>query len=196
MSLSFWVRDYLYEPIAMNKRSWGKWGIAYALVITFVLLGLWHGGSWNFIIYGAIQGLVISYEMLTQKQRSLVLDKLPQALSNTYGVIRTFAIFSISLLFFKIESLGDVTYVINHFFDGINLSYKALQLGLRDHDLITCMISVVLVFLYEFSESKWNLEQKFKNQPIVIRWAFYYLMLILVFCNGAIGNTDFIYLQF
>jgi len=196
MSLSFWVRDYLYEPIAMNKRRWGIWGIAYALIVTFVLLGLWHGGSWNFVIYGAIQGIVITYEMLCAKQRSSFLKRLPSSLSATYGVLRTFVIFTFSLLFFKIEGIGNVSYVISHLFDGVDSSYKELNLGIRDHYLIMCFLSIVLVFAYEAVESKWNLKQSFKNKPIVIRWAFYYLMLILVFYNGALGNTDFIYLQF
>ncbi|MEI3419587.1 MAG: MBOAT family O-acyltransferase [Butyricimonas faecihominis] len=57
MSLSFWVRDYLYQPIAASKRYWGQWGIVYALVVTFVLLGVWHGAGWNYVIYGLIKDL-------------------------------------------------------------------------------------------------------------------------------------------
>ncbi|MCT4643934.1 MAG: hypothetical protein N4A74_03025 [Carboxylicivirga sp.] len=196
MSLSFWVRDYLYEPIAMNRRSWGKWGIAYALIVTFILLGLWHGGSWSFIIYGAIQGLVITYEMLSEKQRSSLLSKLPSGLAKTYGILRTFLIFSISLLFFKIENIADVGHVLSHAFDGVDSSLKELNLGIKDHNLIMCLSSIVLVFFYEYAESKWDIKQWFNKKPTAVRWAFYYLMLILVFCNGALGNTDFIYLQF
>ena len=43
MSLSFWVRDYLYLPLSSNLRGWGQWGVFLSLALTFTGLGIWHG---------------------------------------------------------------------------------------------------------------------------------------------------------
>lgn len=60
MSLSFWVRDYLYLPLSSSLRGWGQWGVFLSLALTFTGLGIWHGAGWNFAVYGLIQGVIIS----------------------------------------------------------------------------------------------------------------------------------------
>ena len=69
MSLSFWVRDYLFVPLTASLRSWKSAGIYVSLLVTFSLLGLWHGIGLPFLIYGLIQGLLICWEMRTQNVR-------------------------------------------------------------------------------------------------------------------------------
>lgn len=196
MSLSFWVKDYIYEPLAFNKRSWGIWGISYALLVTFILLGLWHGDNWNFIIYGAIQGAVIIYEM----QRTKWCTKWKQYLSgkwfSVYGIIRTYFIFSISLLFFKIEKFTDVSYVLRHIFDGVNATYKEINLGMRDHNIIVLALAIGLMFFYEYANNKWDVWGKLELKSTPVRWSVYYLLVIIIFSFGDFGATDFIYLQF
>lgn len=192
MSLSFWVKDYIYEPIAFKKRNWGIWGIIYALLITFMLLGLWHGDSWNFIIYGAIQGLVITYEISRIKWTK----HLSGVWFKTYNIIRTYLIFAISLLFFKIEKLVDVIYVFNHIFDGITTSFKELNLGLSDHNIIVIFSAIIIMFIYEYTNSKWGIWRKFDQKSITVRWSVYYLIIFIIFSCGDFGATDFIYLQF
>ncbi|WP_202964454.1 MBOAT family O-acyltransferase [Algibacter lectus] len=68
MSLSYWLRDYLYISLGGNRKGIK---ITYRnLMITMLLGGLWHGSSWNFIIWGGIHGLVLSMEKLINTYRS------------------------------------------------------------------------------------------------------------------------------
>jgi alginate O-acetyltransferase complex protein AlgI len=62
MSLGTFLRDYLFTPIAFNKRHWGQAGTVYALIVTFALSGLWHGASWNFILWGLYFAVLIIVE--------------------------------------------------------------------------------------------------------------------------------------
>ena len=62
ISLGSFLRDYLFTPIAFNRRHWGKWGTIYALIVTFALSGLWHGASWNFVLWGLYFALFILLE--------------------------------------------------------------------------------------------------------------------------------------
>ena len=64
ISLTSFIRDYLFLPIAIKRRYWGKWGIIYAFTISFSLVGLWHGASWNFILWGVLHGVFLITEHL------------------------------------------------------------------------------------------------------------------------------------
>ena len=61
ISLSTWLRDYLYIPLG-GSRMKNNIGVARNLLITMVLGGLWHGAAWNFIIWGAYQGILLTFE--------------------------------------------------------------------------------------------------------------------------------------
>lgn len=62
ISLTSWIRDYLFLPMAFKRRYWKKWGIIYAVTITYFFVGLWHGASWNYVIWGLYNGLFIILE--------------------------------------------------------------------------------------------------------------------------------------
>ena len=196
MSLSFWVRDYLYQPIAASKRYWGQWGIVYALVVTFVLLGVWHGAGWNYVIYGLIQGLIISYEMVTVAYRNKVETSVGKHVFGAYSILRTYLLFAFSLLFFRLSSLSDAGYMISHLSFNLHTSIKELRLGMTDQECIVTGVAVVLLFLYEYFMSKQDLLQALNQRHRIIRWGVYYLLVLLMFLFGQFGSEDFIYLQF
>ena len=196
MSLSFWVRDYLYQPIAASKRYWGQWGIIYALVVTFVLLGVWHGSGWNYVIYGLIQGLIISYEMITVAYRNKVATDVGKHVFGVYSILRTYLLFAFSLLFFRLPSLSDTGYMISHLSFNLHTSIKELRLGMTDQECIIVGVAVVLLFLYEYFMSKRDLLQALSRRHGIIRWSVYYLFVLLMFLFGQFGSEDFIYLQF
>ena len=77
ISLSSWVRDYLFLPLSSFTRRWGQWGVAASLMVTFIALGVWHGAGWTFAVYGFIQGLVIVWELRTERIRNKVRNNLP-----------------------------------------------------------------------------------------------------------------------
>jgi len=64
MTLSSWIKDYIFSPLAMQMRYLGKAGIFIALMVTFIVCGIWHGPTWNYIIWGVFQGLLLGIEDL------------------------------------------------------------------------------------------------------------------------------------
>lgn len=196
MTLSFWVRDYLYQPIAASKRYWGQWGVIYALIITFVLLGLWHGGGWNFVIYGLIQGLIISYEMLAAGFRGKLEGFAGKRVFGVYSMVRTYLLFAFSLVFFRLDTLSDVWYMFSHLSLSLPHGVKELRLGMPDHDLIILIGAIILLFVYEYFMSKRDLLKAVAQQRAVVRWGIYYLFIFLFLVFGEFGSKDFIYLQF
>lgn len=82
ISLSTWFRDYLYIPLGGSRT--GKWKIYRNLLIVFFITGLWHGASWNFIIWGLFHGLFIVLERLGLAP---ILSKAPQFLARLYTLL-------------------------------------------------------------------------------------------------------------
>jgi alginate O-acetyltransferase complex protein AlgI len=97
ISLSTWLRDYLYIPLGGNRRGSTR---TYANLATVMVLGgLWHGASWNFVIWGAIHGLMLGFERLQGK------DSLYRHLPGPMRTAITFVIVCFAWVFFRAETL-------------------------------------------------------------------------------------------
>ncbi|MDA0323540.1 MAG: MBOAT family protein [Verrucomicrobia bacterium] len=99
LSLSTWLRDYLYIPLGGNRGSSGRTYVN--LMMVMLLGGLWHGSSWNFVIWGAIHGGMLAVERLMG--RTSFYARLPRPVS----VLITFLIVCIAWVFFRAPTLGD-----------------------------------------------------------------------------------------
>lgn len=196
MSLSFWIRDYLYLPLSSSMRRHGQAGVCISLFLTFVGLGVWHGAGWNYVAYGVIQGIVILYEMKTSAFRTRVKNWLGNPIFTTLSIIRTYLIFAISLLFFRLDSLSSAIYYIRNISFQVNTSWKEINIGMSDHNCIVAGSALVLILTYEYLMSKRNLLDSLEKRPTWIRWGIYYLLAIVLFCVGQFSSDSFIYLQF
>jgi alginate O-acetyltransferase complex protein AlgI len=118
ISLSTWFRDYLYIPLGGNRRSPTRTYIN--LIIVFALCGLWHGASWNFVIWGLFHGLFLATE------RTFVgrgINALPQPLRHIY----TLLIVTVGWVIFRIESMTDaMSYLLamSGFASGAGVKYS------------------------------------------------------------------------
>lgn len=193
ISLSSWVRDYLFLPLSSLTRRWGQGGVAASLIVTFIALGIWHGAGWTFAVYGLIQGLVIVWELRTEKIRSKVRKRIGERL---LSVVRTYLIFAVSLVFFKAQSVSDAFYFLRNLSFQTRASWKEINIGMSDHICIVAGSAFLLILLYDFFMSKGDLLLRLEKQPAFVRWIVYYLIVFAVFAYGKFGTENFIYLQF
>lgn len=196
MSLSFWVRDYLYLPLSSGMRRWGQWGVFLSLSLTFAGLGAWHGAGWNYIIYGLIQGLIIFYEMKTATIRNKIKNWIGNPLFTTLSILRTYLLFAFSLIFFRLESVSDALYYIRNISFSTHASWKEVSIGIPDHNCIVAGSALVLILVYEYIMSKRDILEALEKQPMLVRWSIYYLLAIMFFTLGQFNSDSFIYLQF
>ncbi|APR99375.1 MBOAT family O-acyltransferase [Pajaroellobacter abortibovis] len=103
MSLSTWLRDYLYIPLGGSRGR--EWKTYRNLMITMLLGGLWHGASWNFVLWGMLHGVALSVNRYWGK----VQDRLPQISSGFkafLGILLTFHYVCFCWIFFRAPTLG------------------------------------------------------------------------------------------
>jgi alginate O-acetyltransferase complex protein AlgI len=103
ISLSSWLRDYLYVSLGGSRHGLKR--LCFALAATMLLGGLWHGASWNFVIWGALHGGVLAAERLWREFRPAGWPGLPAWL----GILFTFHIVLLGWIFFRTASFGDAT---------------------------------------------------------------------------------------
>ena len=117
ITLSSWVRDYLFLPLTRGTRSRLK--IYFALALTMVLLGLWHGASWNFVIWGVYFGVfIIAYRIFQQKFDAGALGLITEHRAfHPFKVMITFLLLILAAAFFRPKNLNDVGVVLFSFFD-------------------------------------------------------------------------------
>lgn len=109
ISLSTWFRDYLYIPLGGSKG--GKLATIRNVLIVFTISGLWHGASWNFVVWGFLNGLLFLPLILCGLNRrnldSCSAGRLFPTLRDSAAIITTFSLVCFCWLFFRSASLGD-----------------------------------------------------------------------------------------
>ncbi|HWB47779.1 MAG TPA: MBOAT family O-acyltransferase [Stellaceae bacterium] len=109
MSLSFWVRDYLFLPLRAKWRRAGHRGMVAATVLSFTILGIWHGAGWQFAIYGSAFGVLAVASLYTLKYRDAVYARLgvPALAVRIIRAVITFILFALVLVLFRADYLDD-----------------------------------------------------------------------------------------
>jgi D-alanyl-lipoteichoic acid acyltransferase DltB (MBOAT superfamily) len=107
ISLSTWLRDYLYKPLGGSRR--GTWATYRNLMITMVLGGLWHGASWNFVIWGTLHGGALAVTRMWQRAHG---EKAPTALGSVVATVATFHFVCLAWIFFRAPTFSHATLAI------------------------------------------------------------------------------------
>jgi alginate O-acetyltransferase complex protein AlgI len=113
ITLSFWLRDYLYIPLGGNRL--GRRRASLNMIITMVLGGLWHGASWTFVVWGFLHGLGIAVVHL---YRDALRAGRMFALPVWLGVLLTFHFVTLLWVFFRAPTLGKAASMLRGFFGG------------------------------------------------------------------------------
>lgn len=141
ISLSTWLREYLYFPLGGNRK--GKGRTALNLLVVMFLGGLWHGASWNFIIWGLMHGGLLGME------RSLGRKSLYFKLRRPARVTMTFVLVVIAWVFFRAETLPGALNYLGSMFSLITVPQTSLLVGgivYQPYYVIVMVLSAIVVW--------------------------------------------------
>lgn len=197
MSLSRWFMDFVYIPLGGSRKGLSRTCIN--ILIVFMIVGIWHGAAWNFVVWGAFHGILMAMERLSSKLFGNRI-RLPILLKIAY----TYSMVSFSWIFFRANNFTDAVYVIEHGVVGlksyINFNYLWATLNQL---FITNKIEMLITFglfltaiCIEVISNRTSLGQIIKKQPAVIRYIIYvFLILTIVHLRNA-NIKEFIYVRF
>jgi len=201
ISLSNWLRDYVYIPLGGNRCSKLRKNIN--LLITFFVSGLWHGASFTFIVWGMIHGFWQVVENFVRDFKKKHFSKYEEKkwyvlLNRVLGLIITFSVVAFAWMFFRANSLAECLFIIK------NASIKGSvlggfqEMGMTKVSIIKCFCSGFLVIVYDFFSRKRDLLKEMGRLPLIVRWIIYVgvTVLTVVTCIHEGSNASFIYFNF
>ncbi|PKP20992.1 MAG: membrane-bound O-acyltransferase family protein [Bacteroidetes bacterium HGW-Bacteroidetes-21] len=195
ISLSNWLRDYLYTPLAISTRNWGLAGILFSSIITFTLCGLWHGANWVYVVFGLLHGLALSYEILTRKQRKKWSKKTPVFIYDSLSMLLTFIFWNITLVFFRSASIHDALGYFKGMFSTSLFSAPHPDIGVNPLT-ISVLIPLFIIFEWMQRDKQHAMQIDSTRMSRPVRWACYFLLIFLIGMLGNTGDVPFIYFQF
>lgn len=207
ISLSKWLRDYLYIPMGGNKCS--PWKKRRNLMITFLISGLWHGAGWNYIVWGGLHGVYSIVGEMTQTFR----NRCGQFLHiNTkcfswrlFQRIITFALVTFAWMFFRAQGMRDAIAILQQVitqFDFLAIfTEKIYLLGLNEKWFRGLFAAILGILLVEgMHEKGYSIGKLLSKQNIAFRWlcymSFLFYLLIHVLQDYGAQASQFIYFQF
>ena len=185
ISLSSWFRDYVYIPLGGSRCSKARWMLN--IMIVWSLTGLWHGASYNFILWGLYYGVLLMMEKLLFKK---YLDKL-----KGINYIITMLIVLVGWVFFNSSSVDQIIYMIRNLF-GFNGSFSLILLNNQG---ILYLLPYMLIAIIGMGPWINQLFIKIRNNTIGFTIYDIYLVVILVVCLIFLINDSynpFIYFRF
>jgi alginate O-acetyltransferase complex protein AlgI len=200
ISLTTWFRDYVLYSLPYVKNKKILMSLMYRnLIITYLLMGLWHGASWNFVIFGLLNGVLLVVETITERQRSWLfersgLDKVP-VLKGMISNIITFMILISTMVFFRAKSLAECGMIFSNsfYFSNTGLALKAI---LKDYEVLFGILMVIFLMTVEYLHEKYDLVRIVAKRPVAIRWAGYIGFVFFVLLMGVLHKQAFLYFQF
>ena len=210
ISLSTWLRDYLYLPIAYsltrkltNKKYFAirsdKLIYFLSTTVTFLICGFWHGANWTFVFWGFIHGSFLVLSLVTKKIRKNISNYFFSnrffSIQKAWKLVITFIMISFSWIFFRSNSMSDAVTILKKIFTLSGSLYIP-----QDDDIIVpfyALIGIIILIAaeikIEFYAGKFPLMH---NKNIIIRYAAYSFIIIAIMLMGVFDGGQFIYFQF
>lgn len=208
ISLSSWFKDYLYIPLGGNRK--GKIRKYFNLMVTFLVSGLWHGASWNYVIWGGLHGIYQVFgEILAPVRKKLV--KVFKVNDGVFSyklgqILFTFSLTSLTWVFFRAETIREALYFFKRMFTVWN-PWVFFNEGLYEYGLDRVEVNILFAALFvlllaEFLKyfKKQRISEFLMEQNLWFRWIVVIGMIVACVVYGEYGisfdSNQFIYFQF
>lgn len=187
ISLSSWLRDYLYIPLGGNRKGATRTKIN--LMLTMLLGGLWHGAAWTFVVWGALHGIYLILQRVVADSASRVLHSI---VCRFLGWVSVFSGVLLAWIFFRAQSFSEAFLVIEKI-----VSMDRFELGtiLRRLFFLKGILLIVFVFGLEWLSTRIDFDALARRHGFV-NSLFVVFVLLLLSLFGMFGGGAFIYFQF
>ena len=182
MSLSRWLRDYLYVPLGGNRLGRARTYIN--LMITMLLGGLWHGANWTFVAWGGLHGAYLAVERL------LGIDKLERdQLTSGQAWLRR-------ILTFHLVCLSWVLFRSPNFHHAAKTVWRILTFAQGETLNLAPLACILSIIVLQTVKLKIDFHMIFMRRPMLARWTVYASVALLIVALSTARSPEFIYFQF
>lgn len=191
ISLSSWLRDYLYIPLGGNRK--GRLRTYINLLITMLLGGLWHGAHLKFTVWGGIHGLGLAIEKVLSNLKLLSIHSVSVSTRLVRGII-TFNVVCLSWIFFRANDFNAATDMLSHIFT--NFGFKTVpDIAIAFSDVFLVLALGFIVHLLPYNAKEY-LRGRFISMPLILKFFAVLLIVIVLIQFQTMELKPFIYFRF
>ena len=185
MTLSRWLRDYVYIPLGGNRKGGRRTYVN--LLLTMLIGGLWHGAGWTFVVWGGLHGLYLAAGRL---RRGGTAEEHQRGLTLWRKRIVTFHLVCLAWVFFRADSFGTATDVLTGLFTRWGQPSPLVTFGV--------VAAILAGIASQYLPSSWPraLMERFSRLPVVAQATVLGLGLMVTSVMGPEGVAPFIYFRF
>lgn len=198
ISFSSWILDYIFKPLQMQFRYWRNIGTAAALIVTFLVSGIWHGASWCFIIWGTLHGFYLAASVFYRPFQKKIYNKLgleKTVVQKVWQTLVTFHLVCFAWIFFRAASVSDALYVVVHLFDEVS-GVRTMFAVHGTSDLMIAIASMLVIWLVYLVRECTVVGRDFFHAPAWLRWGVYACLTLGILFFNMDSNAGFIYFNF
>ena len=189
ISLSSWLRDYLYIPLGGNRK--GVFRTYLNNFLTMLIGGLWHGAAWKFVFWGAMHGVGLAVHKACKPLLSRVPDNL---FVKPLAWFITMAYVSLLWVFFRADSWGDSVLIIKNIFTNFHLDYLPVFVQVR---YVWCILMTLIIVAHALPSRWWSAAGEwFVRSAWVVKLLIFVVVVQLVIQFMSEEVSPFIYFQF
>ena len=198
MSFTNWMTEYVFKPTSFYLRKYGQLGLGLSVLLTFILVGLWHGANWTFVIFGFLHGcyylpLFFSGRLKSLGQKSE--EKFLNKWKNIFSMIFTFILVMFTSGITKFKTITLAYYYYKSLFSLSLFSLPNFPTG-HMHMFMTFLFIVLLLFFEWLQRSKGHvLQAEFFKRPI-LSYSIYIVIIAIIALFSPAYSPDYIYFQY
>jgi D-alanyl-lipoteichoic acid acyltransferase DltB (MBOAT superfamily) len=201
ITLTLWMMKYVFTPLAFFLKKFKKTGLIIAVIITFTLVGLWHGANWTFVIFGFLHGLYFIPLIVFNKNPAATTGQLQQSNSLRSGEwlksVGLFILVMFTAVFFASSSVDQAINYFKRIFSASLLSPPVLPPLTGVFKVVSLLFFILLMFIIEWLQKNRSheLELDHLKRPIVRR-IIYLVLIAAILLFGSVSQINFFYAQF
>src|SRR3989344_1716942 len=188
ISLSTWLKDYLYIPLGGNRK--GERRTNFNLMATMISEGLWHGASWNFVIWGAYQGILLTLHKFFSRIKSISGIFIFKGIGAL--IITQYFVF-LGWLIFRIRDVSDLWYSIKKF---ILIDFSLNGLSILEANKLSLIFILIFLYVHYISYKNKDIIERIKSLELRYWFVYVVIIVLLLLLFAPSKTSEFIYFQF
>lgn len=188
ISLSSWLRDYIYIPLGGNRK--GKIRKYINLIITFLISGFWHGVGFQFIFWGMLHAIyqIIGEITLDIRLKIKKIIKLKNTLNKLLQQVITFILVMLAWIVFRATCLSQALEMFVLLTKNNVSNINLFNLGLSVQEFIILIASIIILISVSNLQKKYNIREKILSFPLPLRYFIYIVAICIILIFGRYGN--------
>jgi alginate O-acetyltransferase complex protein AlgI len=181
ISLSTWFKDYLFIPLGGSRV--GLWRLCINYLVVFIISGLWHGAAWTFIVWGALHGFYLVFDMLRKRFSPIKLPEIP-----ILSILSTFVLVMFAWVFFRAKGIHNSKIILTKI---LSFNYSdGFAMPFNTNEFLFCWLLIVILFLKDIYI------KNISTQNTGLFYLKFVGLALVCYFFGIFTSNQFIYFQF